>query len=91
MIEFPYPNKTERQRIWQACFPKQTPLANLDMGKLAQLHITGSNIKNIALHAAFIAAQENKAVDMEGIKTATKMEYKKLEKMLTEAELAGWG
>ena len=90
MIEFPYPNKTERKRIWQACFPKQTPLANLDFNKLAQLHITGSNIKNIALHAAFIAAESDKAIDMVSIKRAVAMEYKKLEKVLTEAELAGW-
>ena len=90
MIEFPYPNKIERKRIWQACFPEQTPLANPDFNKLAQLHITGSNIKNIALHAAFIAAESDKAIDMLSIKRAVTMEYKKLEKVLTEAELAGW-
>jgi hypothetical protein len=62
----------------------------LDLEALARLNVTGGNIRNIALNAAFLAAEGGEAVGMGHILRAAQSEYAKLEKPLTEVEAAGW-
>jgi hypothetical protein len=50
------------------------------------MNITGGNIRNIALNAAFIAAESNGAVKMEHIEKAARYEYAKMEKPLSTSE-----
>jgi hypothetical protein len=45
-----------RPAIWSRIFPSQTPTRDMDLGKLSRLNLTGGNIRNIALNAAFLAA-----------------------------------
>ncbi|NEP49770.1 MAG: ATP-binding protein, partial [Moorea sp. SIO3C2] len=71
-------------------FPTMTPTQNLNYQKLGQLKVAGGNIRNIALNAAFLAAAADEAVNMELIYEATKREYQKLKKMLTNEEIEGW-
>ena len=71
-------------------FPAQTPTEGLDVTKLAKLSVAGGNIRNIALNAAFLAAAAGQSVKMEHILQATRSEYIKLEKPLTDAEVKGW-
>jgi hypothetical protein len=52
--------------------------------------VTGGNIRNIALQAAFLAADEDVPVRMGHLLRAAYTEYAKLEKPLTEAEIGGW-
>jgi len=66
------------------------PRAELSLERLAQLNVTGGNIRNIALHAAFVAADESSAVGMPHLLRAARTEYMKLGRPLSEAELAGW-
>ena len=47
----------QREAIWRGVFPAATPLDGLDYGKLARLNVAGGNIRNIALNAAFLAAE----------------------------------
>src|SRR5207244_2226384 len=56
-INFPFPDASQREAIWRSAFPQATPTRALDHKKLAQLNVTGGNIRNIALNAAFLAAQ----------------------------------
>jgi hypothetical protein len=51
--------------------------------------LSGGNIKNIALAAAYLAAADGGRVSMAHLRQATRREYQKLGKMLTEAELGG--
>mgnify|MGYP001800444824 CR=1 FL=1 len=90
LVQFPFPDAAQRAKIWQNVFPKNTPLKNLDTDKLAQLSVTGGNIRNIALNAAFLAADSKEPVQMKHILRAARTEYIKLEKSLTEAEIGGW-
>lgn len=90
IINFPFPDATQRQRIWQRVFPPDTPLDGLDWGKLAQFHLAGGNIRSIALNAAFLAADAGEPVRMTHILSAAHSEYAKLEKPLTDAELRGF-
>ena len=90
VVQFPFPDFEERELLWQRAFPAQTPTHKLEPRLLAQLQVSGGNIKNIALGAAFIAADAGEAVGMEHIYRASEAEYAKLEKQLTASETKGW-
>ena len=90
IVKFPFPEVEQRAEIWQRIFPKETPLGKLDVGKLAKLNVSGGNIRNIALNAAFLAAEMGEAVAMSHLLEAARSEYLKLERTLTDAEVKGW-
>jgi hypothetical protein len=48
--------------------------------------ISGGNIKNIALSAAFLAAEESTAISTNHIVRATKREYQKMGKACSEVD-----
>ena len=58
--------------------------------KLAQLNITGGNIRNVALNAAFLAADAGTAVQMTHLVQAARLEAMKIERPLSDAETRGW-
>jgi SpoVK/Ycf46/Vps4 family AAA+-type ATPase len=91
IVQFPFPDAVQRTEIWQRIFPAATPTDGLDVGKLSRLNVAGGNIRNIAVNAAFLAADENRAVTMSHLLRAARREYEKLEKPLTDAECGGWG
>ena len=86
-IEFPFPDETLREKIWENIFPEETPVNDdVDLGFLANFKITGGNIKNIALAATFLAAGSSRIVTMECIIKATKREFQKMGKLCTPEE-----
>jgi SpoVK/Ycf46/Vps4 family AAA+-type ATPase len=86
VIDFPFPDPAHRRRIWERVFPPQAEVEGLDLPALAQLEIPGGNIKSIAVNAAFLAAADHTPVGMEHVLRATRREYAKMEKMISEAE-----
>ncbi|MDD2754129.1 MAG: AAA family ATPase [Methanothrix sp.] len=90
VVQFPFPNGAERASIWERVFPSNTPQEGLDFEKLARLNVAGGNIRNIALYAAFLAAEDRSAVKMSHLVRAARVEYAKLERPLTEADIGGW-
>jgi SpoVK/Ycf46/Vps4 family AAA+-type ATPase len=90
VVLFPFPDATQRAEIWRRIFPARTPLEGLEVARLALLNVPGGNIRNIALNAAFLAADEGQPVRMTHLLRAARTEYAKLEKPLTEAETKGW-
>jgi SpoVK/Ycf46/Vps4 family AAA+-type ATPase len=86
IVNFPFPSKEERKTIWQKVFPPETPTSALDCDRLAKLNLTGGNIHNIALNAAFLAAQARTPVTMPLILAAAKTEFRKLERPINEAD-----
>jgi ATPase family associated with various cellular activities (AAA) len=90
VVLFPFPDAAQRAAIWRRAFPPQTPTAGLSAERLARLAITGGNIRNIALNAAFLAADAGEPVGMAHVLRAARSEYAKLDKVLTEAEAGGW-
>jgi AAA+ superfamily predicted ATPase len=91
VVQFPFPDAAQRAEIWQRVFPKRTPTADLSYSKLSKLNVPGGNIRNIALNAAFLAAEANVPVQMHHILQTAQSEYIKLERPLTETEVKGWG
>ncbi len=90
VIAFPFPDAKARAEIWQRIFPSRTPTQGLDVNLLGKLNVAGGNIRNIALNAAFLAAEAGEAVMMKHIMQAAKSEYLKLERSLSDAEIRGW-
>ncbi len=90
VVQFPFPDAAQRAEIWRRIFPDETPVDGLDAGRLAQLNVTGGTIRNIALSAAFFAADADEPVRMEHVLRAARTEHAKIEKPLTDAEVAGW-
>ncbi|WP_445246352.1 ATP-binding protein [Microcoleus sp. OTE_8_concoct_300] len=90
MVEFPFPAAPYRTQIWQRIFPPQTPTQGLDYQKLGQLQVAGGNIRNIAMNAAFFAADADEPVMMKHILLAAQRDYLKLQRILTKEEVKGW-
>lgn len=90
IVQFPFPDHNQRLEIWRRVFPSATPTDSLDLSRLARLNVAGGNIRNIALNAAFLAADAQQPVGMGHLLQASRSEYAKLEKPLTEAEIGGW-
>jgi ATP-dependent 26S proteasome regulatory subunit len=86
VINFPFPDPAERRLIWEKVFPPQTPLGRLDHERLSCLNLTGGSIHNIALNAAFLAAQANSKVTMRLLMEAARSEFRKLEKPTHDAD-----
>jgi AAA+ superfamily predicted ATPase len=92
MIAFPFPDEVHRERIWQTVWPGKELLANdVDLSWLArQFKLSGGNIKNIALAAAFLAVEEDGLIGMVHLLQAVRREYQKMGKTLTDGELNGY-
>ena len=90
VVQFTFPDSEQREAIWRSVFPGTTPTSNLDYRKLAQLQVAGGNIRNIALNAAFFAADANEAVGMAHLLHAAHGEGAKRERPLNDAETRGW-
>jgi hypothetical protein len=84
IIHFPFPDFTDRAAIWRRIFPTRTPTEGLEPERLARLDLAGGNIRNVALHAAFLAAEAGQPVAMAHVVRAARAEYAKLEKPFAE-------
>ncbi|MCP4694780.1 MAG: AAA family ATPase [Desulfobacterales bacterium] len=93
IIEFPLPDEAGRRRIWEKMWPENAPAgSDLDMGLMARrFEITGGNIRNIALDAAFLAASNGGAVTMNHLLEATRREYRKTGKVISAGMMAAAG
>lgn len=90
VIQFPFPDASQREAIWRSMFPAATPTDGLDYAKLAKLHMAGGNIRNIALNAAFLAAHAGESVRMGHLLQAAHSEAAKRDRPLSDAETRGW-
>jgi hypothetical protein len=88
VVNFAFPDLAQRRAIWQRILPPQTPRADLDFDHLARLNLTGGSIQNVALSAAFLAAQRNEPVTMPLLLEAARAELRKMERPLRERDLA---
>ena len=86
IVDFPFPDVIQRQEIWEKVFPVHAPLdEHFDCKRLAKLDLTGGNIHNVAMNAAFLAAQENSKITMPLILNAARVEYRKLERPVKDS------
>ncbi|MFC5368189.1 ATP-binding protein [Salinirubrum litoreum] len=58
-VSFPRPDHEAREAIWRGVFPEEAPVADLDYDFLASFELTGGDVRNAALTAAFLAVSES--------------------------------
>jgi hypothetical protein len=90
VVQFPFPDAAQRAEIWRRVFPADTPLDALNHAGLSRLDVAGGNIRNMALNAAFLAAEAREPVRMIHLLQAAQNEYAKLERSLGEMDTKGW-
>jgi ATP-dependent 26S proteasome regulatory subunit len=86
IIDFPFPEEAERLCIWQTVWPPRTPLgADVDLAALARkFRLSGGSIRNVALSAAFLAAEERQPVSMRHLIRAVRRELQNMGRLVNE-------
>ncbi len=86
IIEFEEPGCAERKRLWQCHLPENAPLdRDVNIDELASLHpLVGGHIRNAAVSAAYLAAQENSTIKRCHFIEAIRREYQKSGKAYRE-------
>jgi SpoVK/Ycf46/Vps4 family AAA+-type ATPase len=82
-LQFPFPDVDMRQRLWAAHIPARAPVAgDFDFAELARrFPLSGGYIRNCALRAAFLAAQERRPLAQDHLLRAVALEYRELGKL----------
>ncbi|MFI9155499.1 ATP-binding protein [Streptomyces sp. NPDC053367] len=88
VIEFPFPGAADRERIWRACFSDTAPrAADVDFGRLARDYpLPGGSIRNVVLHAAFLAAAEGSLIGTPHLVRAVQREFQKTDRVMPGRE-----
>ena len=88
VIDFPFPEAEDRERIWRLVLPEQAPVAeDVDVAFLAhQFKLSGGGIRNCSLAAAFLAADEGGQLGMRHLVRAVALEYSKLGRLTLESD-----
>lgn len=91
-VEFPFPNEKSRRRIWEKIWPDATPRnPALDLDFMARrFELAGGNIRNVALAAAFLAADDGHVVEMSHLIRAIQREYQKMGKVVVDGEFENY-
>jgi predicted nucleic acid-binding protein len=86
MLKFSFPSAETRQELWHSLLPEKTPRReNLALDFFAaNFELSGSQIKDILLMAAFMAAKDGCVLGNEQIKEALCLNFQKYGKLLTE-------
>ncbi|HEX2686920.1 MAG TPA: ATP-binding protein [Kofleriaceae bacterium] len=77
-LTFPFPDEEARERLWRVHLPEQLPLAGkLDLADLARRYkMSGGYIRNAALRAAFLAAEEQAPLSQDHLERAVRAEFR---------------
>jgi SpoVK/Ycf46/Vps4 family AAA+-type ATPase len=89
-VEFPLPDEGQRYRIWKQHLPAAAPIADdIDYSFLAsRLNLSGGNIRNIVINAAFLAAENSGAIHMRHFIRAARREYEKIGRLCAADDFA---
>jgi SpoVK/Ycf46/Vps4 family AAA+-type ATPase len=92
LIDFPEPDEIDRLRLWDRCLGSLAPRDDdLDLAFLARaFKLSGGNIRNIVLAAAYMAAEAGRSISMADLVRATEREYRKLGRMVVESEFGAF-
>ena len=88
VVNYQMPDKKAREEIWREAFGKGVPLADdIDYAFLAEaFELSGGEIKNIVLNAAFYGAAEDSAVAMRHIMKAVYREKTKAKRVAFDGD-----
>ncbi len=88
IVDFPMPEEGDRRRLWERNLAAGVPRGgDLDLDFLARaFKLSGGNLRNIVLTAAYLAADRGRPVGMADLIRATEREYRKLGRLCLESE-----
>lgn len=80
VVDFPFPDEQQREGIWRVSFAAGAPLGDdVDLAGLARdFRLSGAGIKNAALHAAYLAAAQDRPIEMAIVLQAVRREFQKM-------------
>lgn len=92
LIDFPEPEEQDRLKLWDRCLGTLAPRApDVDLAFLARaFKLSGGNIRNIVVAAAYAAAESGQSISMGHLVRATQGEYRKLGRMVVESEFGSY-
>ncbi len=92
IVDFPVPEVEDRRRLWERNLSAEFPKAeDIDIDFLARrFTLSGGNIRNVAVGAAFRAADGERPLAMADLVRETAREYRKLGRLCVEAEFGSW-
>jgi len=81
VVDFPFPDGVARSKLWRLYMLEGAPIdENVETDNLArELELTGGQIRNAAMHAAYLAASESSSITMKHIASAVERELTKTE------------
>ncbi|MEZ0241056.1 MAG: ATP-binding protein [Chloroflexota bacterium] len=88
IVDFPMPEAPDRERLWRNHLRPELPqVDDLDLEFMARsFRLAGGNIRNVAVGAAFLAAEAGRPMSMIDLVRETEREYRKLGRLVVEAE-----
>ncbi len=89
VVDFPFPDETQRLEIWQVLFPSGVPREdNIDFKLLAKrFKLAGGSIRNAIVSAAFLAASEEIPVGTHHLLHGVRRELQKMGRLINEQDL----
>ena len=89
IIEFPFPDEKERQRIWEVLFPPEVPKSeDINLEELGnRFKLTGGSIRNVIINASFLAASQNESVSNRHLVHAIRREMQKMGRLVHDQDL----
>jgi ATPase family associated with various cellular activities (AAA) len=88
-LQFPFPDEEMRVRLWMAHIPHELrERGAFDFAELARrFPLSGGYIRNSAVRAAFLAAQEDVPLSQDHLVRAIQLEYRELGKLSTSGRM----
>jgi Winged helix domain, variant/ATPase family associated with various cellular activities (AAA) len=88
IVDFALPEEEHRRLLWDRNLTPAVPKSDdIDLGFLARrFKLSGGDIRNICVAAAYLAAAADRPVSMGDLIRATEREYQKLGRLTVEAE-----
>ncbi len=88
-LDFPFPEPEDRARLWRVHLPGEAPVEeglDEDLGWLGEKYeLSGGNIKNAVLRAAFRAADTSRPISIDDLEYAADREARELGKLVQGA------
>jgi hypothetical protein len=88
-LTFPFPDEAAREALWRIHLPERIPRAGaLDLAALAARYkMSGGYIRNAALRAAFLAAEEDTPLSQDHLERAVRAEFREGGKLAESGSL----
>ncbi|MEO6125017.1 MAG: ATP-binding protein [Ilumatobacteraceae bacterium] len=91
VVDFPRPDAAAREAIWRNEFRPGVPTDGVDFEFCASaFDLTGGNIRNIVITAAYLAADAGSPVTMQQVVTAVQREFHKMGRLNIASEFGAY-